>query len=904
MAASLLEIFRQDRDLVTDNRPLRLRLAQANEVMADVLLPQQLQGSESICGGIEYRILCVSLDAYIPLKDLIAQPVAVDIVTDRGELSTICGIVTEALAGDSDGGLASYQLVMRDALSIMEQRTNTRIFRNLNELAIVEEILNDWRTLDPIMGTCFSFEVHATLKHPALPQREFTMQYNESDADFIRRLLKRSGIAWCFRSKEGRHPCHTMFLFNRSDCLPQSGAAFIRYHRDNATEERDAITSWCAARTLQPGRVARFSWDYRMPWSDDTMRTNATSRSRQGDNGNYLASHLDDHQVLAPHAGDDYDDLCRLGELAMSRHDYRTKCFHGEGTVRDLRVGEYFEFDGHPEIDTHAVRERQFVVTSLQFAISNNFSKDLTDRAESLFLRSRWMDTTVCLPTESGTRARLLFTVVRRDIRVIPSFDQRTDLPQAPMQSAIVVGPEGEEVHCDALGRVKIRFPCTRIAGQQHEQDSAWVRVASSWAGNWPGQAGQCGALTLPRVGSEVLIAFLGGDPDKPIIVAQLYNQRGQPPAFNNVGELPENRYVSGIKSREVKDGRSNHLRFDDTQGEISAQLASEHAEAQLNLGYITSPRKSGQGQLRGEGAELRTESHLALRAGSGMLLTAWQKPDGHILARNEMAQVQADCSELGKAIGELAEKCRALRIERDAINDLLESIGKWESGGAAGIGITSPAGISLATPNVILNYAGTAIETAAQTDLSMTAGQHACVNAGKGVSLFSQSGGISAIAQQGKVLVQSQGDSTEVNAAKELMLTASEGKVIAMGKEIVLIAEDGSFIKIGGGITLGTDGAIAHYGASFPFKAPKTMKAQLPTFEGCKTAVKFKGKYYAGRGEEGIAACGSNVDIQSSDGSQCKGKSDADGRTTMLESDTMHIALARVMENDGNEGA
>ncbi|MGW8389366.1 contractile injection system protein, VgrG/Pvc8 family [Pseudoduganella sp. HUAS MS19] len=141
MDNALLSFFRQDKDLVTESRPLRLRLAHPTQMLEDVLLPQRVQGSESICGSIEYRILCVSLDAFIPLKELIALPVAVDIVTDRGDLRSVCGIVTEARAGDSDGGLASYQLLLRDALSIMEKRNNTRVFRNKNEVEIVQVIL-------------------------------------------------------------------------------------------------------------------------------------------------------------------------------------------------------------------------------------------------------------------------------------------------------------------------------------------------------------------------------------------------------------------------------------------------------------------------------------------------------------------------------------------------------------------------------------------------------------------------------------------------------------------------------------------------------------------------------------------------------------------------------------------
>ena len=108
------------KELVTDNRPLRLRLDLPGGANDDMLLPQRVYGTESICGGIEYRVLCVAANAQLPLKQLIAVPAVLEFVTDRGDLRAVCGIVTEASSGDSDGGLASYQLVLRDALAILE----------------------------------------------------------------------------------------------------------------------------------------------------------------------------------------------------------------------------------------------------------------------------------------------------------------------------------------------------------------------------------------------------------------------------------------------------------------------------------------------------------------------------------------------------------------------------------------------------------------------------------------------------------------------------------------------------------------------------------------------------------------------------------------------------------------
>jgi type VI secretion system secreted protein VgrG len=626
------------KELVTSNRPLRLRLDLPGGINDDMLLPQRVFGSEALCGGIEYRVLCVSSNASLPLKEMIAVPAALEFVTDTGKLRSVCGIVTEASSGDSDGGLASYQLVLRDALSILEKRINTRVFRNMDEVEIVQRILNEWRQKSPIIGTCFKHEVDEAFSQREYPKREFTMQHNESDAAFIRRMLKRRGIGWYVRAEGGDDvPMHTLVLFNNADSLRQNAAGTIRYHRDAATEERDTITSWSAVRSLQPGSVTRHSWDYRNSQGRDFMMAEASSGVDQGVSGNELAASLDDYQILAPHAGDDNEDLCRLGQLRMNRHDYESKCFHGEGSVRDLCAGEYFTLAEHPEVDEHPVEERDFVVTALQVNAQNNLPKALAARVERLFARSRWMQSALELQMQrdvadkvaSGAlRMHIQFTAVRRGVIIVPAYDPRTDLPQALMQSAIVVGPEGEEVYCDQMGRVKIRFPGTRAddhaeaakaGASDTETDSAWVRVASNWAGNGPGSLQQCGIIGLPRIGTEVLVNFLGGDPDKPVIVGQLYNQQAQPPALSNRGDLPGNRYLSGMKSREVQGGRSNQLQLDDTNGQISAQLASDHGASQLNLGYLTQAKLNGHGNLRGEGAELRSDMAVAVRGAEGV---------------------------------------------------------------------------------------------------------------------------------------------------------------------------------------------------------------------------------------------------------------------------------------------
>ncbi|AKU25041.1 type VI secretion system Vgr family protein [Massilia sp. NR 4-1] len=921
---ALFSFLAQEKELVTSNRPLRLRLAHPSGLMEDVLLPQRISGSEAVCGGVEYRVLCVSLNAHLPLKELIALPAAIDIVTDRGDMRSVCGIVSEASAGDSDGGLASYHLVVRDALGILEKRINTRVFRQKSEVQIIRQIVEEWRQTNAVLAHAFRCESGEGFDEQRYPPREFTMQYNESDAAFIRRLMQRRGIAWHFRSLPDAQPAHALVMFDTPHAPKKNAASAVRYHRDAATEERDSITAWCAVRAIQPGSVARHSWDYRNP-QPAFMQGTASSSVDQGNNGGTLCASLDDYQILPPHAGDSHDDLCSLGLLRMRRHDYESKCFHGQGSVRDLCAGEYFTLTEHPEIDTHAESERDFVVTALHLRAENNLPQGLSERVAKLFAHQYWhagkeggtlsVDRSTGNDAAGPTRTRIHFTTVRLGTEIVPAYDPRSDLPQVRLQSAIVTGPEGEEVHCDALGRVKIRFPGMRPQDHANapgaggtDADSAWVRVVSSWAGDGMGSIGQCGSLSLPRVGSEVLVDFLGGDPDKPVIVGQLYNENARPPALSKGGGLPGNRYQSGLKSREIRQGRANQLRFDDTEGQISVQLSSDHGDTQLNLGYLNGSREEGQARPRGEGAELRSSEAIALSAGKGLLLSTWPlaSADASQLQRQDYLALLSDSVELSQSLATAAAQRQAMPADGKAQQELSEVFKVWENGsntapqGAGGgkpaIGITAAEGIGFATPKTVVTYAAN-IDSCSQKNMQLSAGQSLIANAGKGISLFTHSDGIKAIAQRGKLLLQSQHDDTELNSAKDMKFTSTEGKIIGMAKEIVLIAEDGSFIKIGGGITLGTQGTITHHGASFPFKGPSTMTASLPQFTDGGTEIKFQARYYPAK-EGGVAAQGLHVDVNSSDGSDKKDRSDTGGRTAQLQSDDMHLASANVVRN------
>jgi len=901
-------------ELTDSNRPIRLRLAGEKGPLTDRVLVKHVKGQADMCGGFEYRLLCVASQAGLPLKTFMAMAAQIQFVTDRGALHSVCGIVAQASEGESDGGLASYQLVIRDALSLMEARMNTRVFRQASEIDITRTLLREWLHKNPVLARAFDFKLLTAASYPA---REFTMQYNESDAAFLRRLWKRRGLGWFFEADESvTHDLirgHRLVLFDNSYALAQSTAGTVRYHRDDGTEARDSITAWYASRLLTAGQVTRHSWDYK---GGSAAEASIPGQHNQGPIGNRFASSIDEYLADVPHAGDNAADFRTLATLRMQQHEYEAKYFEAESGVRDLSVGQWISVAGHAELDTHVAKDREFVITSLRIDAENNLPKALSDRITRLFTLNKWRDPDLGLErasAERGARYTNRFSCVRRGIPIVPAFDPRVDVPVAQVQSVIVVTAGEEEVHCDALGRVKVRFPACRAIDHEQAQrtgasgsdtDSAWVRVASSWAGD------HTGALSLPRAGDECLVTFLGGDPDKPVITGRVHGGRTPPPDLSHAGSLPGNRFLSGIKSREIKGQRYNQLRMDDTPGQISAQLASEHGHSQLNLGHLRHPRRNGEGDARGEGAELRSDEHVAVRAAKGMLLTAWKRLHAvdNQLARTEFLSLMEQCLEQCQNLGSYAEEHQALALDAAPLAALKSQLSGWEDGsntapegqaaGSAMIAASAPDGISFATPKALVSYAGSNADTVAQQHIQLTAGQRFNLNAGQGVSLFSHHGGVRAIAHQGKFLLQSQHDDTELNSAKNIKLTATDGKVVLMAKEIHLIAEDGSFIKVGGGVVLGTKGDIKQQAANFLFDGPATMATELPAFESGSPDQKFVLKYGA-HGDDAVPAANRRFEIEMSDGSTLKGMSDAAGKTDLLERDAMHIAHIRILTDE-----
>ena len=271
-------------------------------------------------------------------------------------------------------------------------------------------------------------------------------------------------------------------------------------------------------------------------------------------------------------------------------------------------------------------------------------------------------------------------------------------------ESALVCGPSADtaesNLYTDPLGRIKVQFPWDRYGPKNHNS-SCWVRVASSWAGS------QLGGMHLPRIGQEVIVSFYGGDPDRPIVTGSAYNAMNTPP-----WSLPDQQALSGFRSRELVPGggnsaagRSNHLILDDTEAKIQAQLKSDHAHSQLSLGHITRiATNQGRQDARGQGFELRTDAHGAIRAQDGLLISteARTAAQAHITDMGETTARLTQAREQHETLGDLAQQHQA---QDDKDQEVVSQEIKAQNAaiqGKAGTGTTTN-GDSAQTPSVTI---------------------------------------------------------------------------------------------------------------------------------------------------------------------------------------------------------
>lgn len=900
-ATTLAELFA---GLIQNQRILQLHAPASAPAPVRRLVPLQAAGEESICGGFSYRLQCLGDDPLLPLKQLQGLPLAFSIGDDRGGARTVCGIVTRASLLLSDGALSLFEVTVQDALHLLDMRTTWRVFRDVSVVDISNQVLAEHIRDNPVLGAAFEFAIAGLAND--YPPRAFTMQAGESDAAFLMRLWRQEGIAWHFaHALNDDMPVHRLCLADTPDAYPDNPAGAVRFHRADATESSDTVVAWHAWREQTVGSVARASFDYK-PVRTATVQADAALQ--QGAHGDELASTLQDYQYDAARFGAGGAHQDQQARARILAHEYQSKGFSGQSVVRRFQAGTVFGLNGHWEIDSHPESERSFILSRVSLYARNSLR--LNSRlAHSLF--QGWPQALLQDGSaETGTPVYYNhFDCVRRSVPVMPYYDPAS-APRVGLLNALVVGDSGSEVDVDEMGRIAVRFLFTRpeehargYGASDTARDSARIRVMQPWA-----DAG-FGAAFWPRVGSEILVGFIQGHPDKPVALGGLYDGTHGTPAFNGFGSLPANAALYGLRSKELKADRYNQLRFDDSTGQISTQVLSGHGATQLNQGWLGTPRNDGRASPRGEGFELATDAAGALRAAKGLLITAFERlnASGKQLAREETLAMMEECVTLFKQLGSYAAQHQGEAADTEPQATLQADVRQWENGsntapgGAGGgrpvVAVTAPAGLLFNTAQTAVMHAGRHIDLVALKNLQLASGERLVANAGRGVSMFAQSEDMKFIAHQGKWLAQAQHGDVQIDAAKNIKLSASGGKVqIVASEEISLVTSDGTFIKLGGGkITMGCNDSATIHAGKHEWTGPATASADLPKFD--KGDVGRVPQLINPLTRQGIP--GMRYEITRRDGSVLKGVTDAEGRAAKVEHDAFEGLSVRFFNPD-----
>ncbi|HHP8940266.1 TPA: type VI secretion system Vgr family protein [Acinetobacter baumannii] len=812
---------------------------------------QRIDGVHALNDGLKAELLCLSTNATIQLKSFIGVQAAVDIVTERGELTRVTGIITHAQQGQSDGSLTLYKLTLEDPTALWKYRRNSRVFMNKSVVEIWEILFKEWQTKNPLFAASLSLDLSGLTQ--TYEVRPFVMQHNESDWNFLTRLLRSENISWLIDEAQHIVPstdtpiqAQKLRLIDANSQYQPLDRKTIRYHRSSAVEQYDSMTRLTAERSLQPNVMHIQRWQAEILDQEEGIGSvqSKHQHSEQYDNAtlgleqawNYAPAWIGDLKGEDGVTKSGNQQVERLNQNLHNYYEAQAKRFIAQTTVRDAYVGYYFELNEHPEIDQHESTDRSFLIISKSFFNQNNLPKDLNDQINGLLAQSNWA---IQNPENSDERQANQLILQRRHIPTTPAYNPQIHSPVTHPQRAKVVGPEGEEIYVDEWGRIKVRFLFTRSDDHSHDggagtnnndTDSAWIDVLTPWAGEG------YGARFLPRIGEIVVIDFFNGDIDRPFVMGRIHEAQRHPTKFDNKGKLPDTKKLSGIRSKEVSGGGFGQLRFDDTPGQISTQLQSSHGASQLNLGKLSHPKDKAESEDRGEGFELRTDQWGALRAGQGLLVSTHKQDNAkgdHLDA--EVAKKQLEGSQTNsKALSDIAKNQKTDEIEsieqlKDFASQIQQQIAKFEK---ALLLLSSPDGIALSSSEDIHISADAQINQIAGDSINISTQKNVIAHAQNRLSLFAAQSGLKAVAAQGKVEIQAQSDALDVLANKGITISSTEDCIeISSPKEIVITGASSQITLNGSGIFPKTGGKFQVNAGQHVFQggASASVQSSLP---------------------------------------------------------------------------
>jgi type VI secretion system secreted protein VgrG len=487
------------------------------------LLLEEMTGHEALGQAFSYDLALLSLDPNVDLTALLGTPMTVHVVLGDGE-RTFNGIVTRAQFLGADAQYVRYHVTLQPWLWLLSYTTNCRIFQGKSVPDIIKEVFRD--------GGFSDFKEVLGDYEP----REFCVQYRESDFDFVNRLMEDEGIYYFFEHEGDKHTL--VMTDSYAGHAKTKGFETIIYRppHEHHGMEREHLSQWTLTKQIRSGSYAANDFDFMVPKGDLNSRLDAPKDHPNAKGalyeypGNYLKKEV----------GDD------LVKVRLEERQVDFEVVDAGGDVRGLGAGALFDFTEYPRED----QNKEYLILTATYQIhGGDFISGQAGGGQEEF--------------------QVGFTLIDSKIAFRPPQHTHKVRIEGP-QTAIVVGPDTEEIWTDKYGRVKVQFHWDRFVTKP-EEASCWVRVSQVWAGaKW-------GAMHIPRIHQEVIVDFLEGDPDRPIITGRVYNDDQMPPY-----DLPDHKTQSGIKSRSTPKGgptNFNEIRFEDKKGSEELFIQAEKNE-------------------------------------------------------------------------------------------------------------------------------------------------------------------------------------------------------------------------------------------------------------------------------------------------------------------------------------
>ncbi|MFN3298056.1 type VI secretion system Vgr family protein [Caldimonas sp.] len=811
-------------------RLLRLQGGLLPGVLPAGLIAQRALVHEGLSEPFRLEIDALSPSAGLPVAAWPGHEVVLQLLCADGSLRSWHGHVLAARFGGADGGWARYHLTVGPWLSLLHARRDSFVYQGRHALDIVAEVLRDhpqarWRA-----------QVQRALR-----VRELCCQYRESDAAFIERLLAEEGLVYHFEHHDahGETPAqHVMVITDAQAPAPDLGALpFGRGDLRLGPQAREAVHGAAVHHHGAATEVVLGSWSPQHLAGTTAQDTIAQDTAAAPSRPHWPALAVYDG------AGQQrYADAAHAHEQARRRAQalaWPQQGLHARSSVRRLVPGALIEIGAHA-----ALQGRRWRLTRVRHHITNPLPAPPPGAAAA-----------AAQDDAAGGGYHNEFEACAAEHPWVPPW---TPKPQAPgVQAAVVTGVDGAALHTERNARVKIQFPWQRgvrplpgglahdspVDAQGHapgdERASAWVRVTQGAAGpNW-------GTVFVPRVGTEVLVDFVEGDIDRPVIVGQLYNECDAPPyAAGQDSGVNHPGTISGWLSHGLDGGHHNSWVLDDATGQLRMRFLCTHTMSELGLGHLIEQAACGaqRGPWRGAGFELASAGWTMVRAAQGLLLSTTARPAlGQSVHGAQMDTPEAQAQWRGahalhQRLHQAASACQPAQAPA-VWTQAVQQVEPPSTEQAAASGFAQPlmvwdaaAGAVFSTEGPLVSWAAGDQHWVAQDDVQLSAAHTASITAGAALRWYAHDQGLQFKAAAGPLSMRAHTDSLSVQAEREATLTSTDDEIHIQAQERIELASGAARIVLDGPhITFTCPGAFTVHAATHDWGAGLSEPALLP---------------------------------------------------------------------------